>query len=182
MFARTTVSRSVSTAGLLLMTLALLAPSALADVSQRAIDRAGDYLDKENVGKDILSFVHFGANYKSHAFLNRRNVVDERGRNQADKFALVYRFTWENDGETDVAFFCDSAGAIYQMKVVRTNAVLQQPFAMADITIQVLGDAIVKAMGDNLKEKDRVDLKRLIDSSDSHGLLVAYLRFGQLLQ
>jgi hypothetical protein len=37
-------------------------------------------------------------------------------------------------------------------------------------------------MGDNLNEQDRAELKRLIDSSDSRGLLMAYLRFGQVLQ
>jgi hypothetical protein len=182
MFARSTVSRSFSTAGLFLMTLALLASSARADVTQRAIDRAGTYLDKRDVGKDILSFVHFGADYKGHALLNRCSVVDENGRTLADKFALVYRFNWENGGVTDVAFFCDSAGAIYQMKIVRTNAILQQPFALADATIHVLGDALAKSMGDNLKEQDRAELKRLIDSSDSRGLLMAYLRLGQILQ
>lgn len=182
MFARNTVSRSFSTAGLFLMTLALLAQSAYAEVPQQAVDRAGTYLDKREVGKDVLSFVHFGADYKGHAFLNRCTVVDENGKAMPDKFALVYRFNWENDGVTDVAFFCDSSGAIYYVKVIKTNAVVQQPFAVANMTIQVLGEAMIKAMGDNLKEQDRAELKRLIDSSDSHGMLMAYLRFGQIVQ
>ena len=182
MFARTIVSRPFSTTGVLLMAITLLAPSALADIPQRAIDRASTYLDKQNVGKDVLSFVHFGADYKGHAFVNRCTVVDQNGKPQADKFALIYRFTWENDGVTDVAFLCNDAGAIYYVKVVKTNAVLQQPFSVADMTIHALGDALIKAMGDNLKEQDRAELKRLIDSSDSRGLLMAYLRLGQIVQ
>jgi hypothetical protein len=182
MFARSNVSRSFSTASVLLIAITLLAQSARADVSQKAIDQASTYLDKRDVGKDVLSFVHFGADYKGHAFLNRCTVVDENGKAMPDKFALVYRFNWENDGVTDVAFFCDNRGAIYYVKVIKTNARLQQPFAMANMTIQVLGDAMIKAMGDNLKEQDRVELKRLIDTSDSHGMLMAYLRLGQILQ
>lgn len=182
MFARNTVLRSFSTTGLVLMTLALLAQSAFAEVPQRSIERASTYLNKPETGKNVLSFVHFGADYKGHALASRCTVVDQNGKTEADKFALVYRFTWEDDGVTDVAFFCDSNGAVYQMKVVKTNAVLQQPFAMADMTIHVLGDALINAMGDNLKEQDRAELKRMIDSSDSRGLLLASLRFGQILQ
>ena len=182
MFARFAMSRSVSLSVVVLMGMALLASSALAEVSQRALDRAGAFLEKKEIGKDVLSFVHFAADYKGHAFLDRRRVVDEKGNVLPNEFALVYRFTWENDGETDVAFLCDAAGAITQVKVVRTNALFQQPFALADAAIKVLGDAIVKAMGDNVKEQDRANLQKLVDEADSRGLLVAYLRMGQILK
>jgi hypothetical protein len=165
-----------------LIAMTLLASSARAEVSQRAIDRASAFLEKQEVGKDVCSFVHFGATYKGHSFLDRRGVVDEKGRRLADQFALVYRFNWEDDGVTDVAFLCDASGTIYQVKALETNAKLQQPFVLADMTIRVLGDAVMQAMGDNLKGQDRVEVKRLIDSADSRGLLIAYLRLEQILK
>lgn len=175
-------SRSLSLAAVVLTTLALLSPVARADVSQQAIDRAQAYLQTREMGKNILSFVHFGADYKGHSYSGRATVVDEDGKTLTDKFALVYRFNWEDDGVTDVAFLCNSSGRIYEVQMMKSNGVLQRPFAVADMTIQVLGDAILKAMGNDLKEKDRADLKRLVDSADSHGLLVAYLRLGQILK
>ena len=79
-------------------------------------------------GKAILGFVHFGASYKGHAYR-----AEEKGQvvplNQPGHFAMVYRFKWENDGLTDIAVDCDAQGSVYQVRVLSTNAILQQPYA-----------------------------------------------------
>jgi hypothetical protein len=157
----------------------LAAPAALAEVSQRAIDRAQSFLKTREMGKNILAFVHFGADYKGHAFLYTTAVTDEDDRQLPDKIALVYRFRWEDDGVTDIAFLCNSKGAVYGLQIMKSTAIIQQPFAIANLTIQVLGNAIIEAMGDDLKDAQRAELKRFVDSADSRGLLVAYLRLSQ---
>jgi hypothetical protein len=182
MLMRHTSTRSHSFAAALLTMLALMAPAAMAEISQRAVNQAHDFLKTKEMGKEILSFVHFGAAYKGHDYLNTSTVVDGDGREVPDKFALVYRFHWEDDGVTDVAFLCNGSGRVYQVKMVKTNAVLQQPFALADMTIRVLSDVVISAMGDNLKEKDRAEVQRLVDAADSRGLLVAYLRLEQIFK
>jgi hypothetical protein len=91
----------------------------------------------------------------------------------------VYRFRWEDDGVTDIAFLCNSKGNVYGVQITKTNAMLQQPFMLADATIQVLGNAIISAMGDDLKDTQRTELQKLVDSANSRGLLTAYMRLSQ---
>jgi hypothetical protein len=163
----------------LLTVVLLTAPAALAEVSQRAIDRAQSFLKTREMGKNILAFVHFGADYKGHAYLYSTAVTDEDDRQLPDKIALVYRFRWEDDGVTDIAFLCNSKGSVYGVRIMKHNGTIQQPFMLADVTIQVLGNAIIEAMGDDLKDAQRAELKRFVDAADSRGLLVAYLRLSQ---
>jgi hypothetical protein len=162
-----------------LMAIALLTPAARAEIPQSSVNRAHAFLKTKEMGKNILSFVHFGADYKGHEYARTIGVVDEDDKPQPDKFALVYRFHWEDDGFTDLAFLCNRSGAVYGVQMMKTNAELQRPFFVADMTIHVLGDAVIDALKDNLKDNDRAQLQRLVDSADSRGLLVAYLKLQQ---
>src|SRR5438270_428338 len=85
---------------------------------QTSVNRAHDFLKSEKRGRNVLSYVHFGAQYKGHTFVERRGV-----NNQPAHFALVYRMNWENDGVTNVAFLCDGKGSVYEVQILGTNAI-----------------------------------------------------------
>jgi hypothetical protein len=152
---------------------------ASAAITQEAVNRAHSYLKTREMGVNVLSFVHFGAAYKGHAFVRTLPVNDAAGCQLPDDFALVYRFQWEDDGVTEVAFLCDGQGRVYKTQIMNSNGRLQQPFAMANLAIQVLGNAITDSLRDSLTDKDRAELKRLVESADAQGLLNVYLRLGQ---
>ena len=165
-----------------LVVLLLSAPVASAAVEQRSLDRAHKFLKDPEVGKQVLSFVHFGAEYRRHTYMDVRRVKDAKGAIVADKFVLVYRYEWDEDGTTDLAFLCDWRGNVYKIDVLKHNAIIQQPFAMADLTIKLLGNVVLGAFGDGMTAKDRLELRRLIDAADSRGLLLAYVKLAQALR
>ncbi|HVU44883.1 MAG TPA: hypothetical protein VHD85_02090 [Terracidiphilus sp.] len=138
------------------------------------IQRAYSILQNRQNATDILSFVHFGATYNSHEYLQTRSVVDGSGNPIDGDFALVYRFHWEGDGVTDIAFFCHSSGQIYKSQIVRTNALLSQPFALANLSIQMVGRMVVNS-DDRMSNSDRELAIKLIDDADAHGLLDLWL-------
>ena len=101
-------------------------PSALAveDSAQIAVNKAHRFLATAQRGKDILGYLHFGADYRGHEY---RETVPVGSANDG-RFALIYRFWWENDGLTDVAFLCDPRGNVEEVRVTYTNARFSQPF------------------------------------------------------
>jgi hypothetical protein len=42
------------------------------------------------------------------------------------------------------AFLCDRRGNVYEVQVTDTNAILNQPFATANLTIKVLGNLLIE--------------------------------------
>jgi hypothetical protein len=150
------------------------------DSAQRSAIAAHDFLKTRQRGKDILDYVHFGATYRGHEYVETRSVVDGAGLPVEGRFALVYRFYWENDGVTDVAFLCDPRGSVYAVKVTYTNAVLSQPFALANVTIQVLGNVLIRAYQDKMTGFERRMVQKLVDNADAKGLLEWSLRFQQV--
>jgi hypothetical protein len=150
------------------------------DVEQRALDRAHAFLSTARRGTDILSFVHFGAKYKGHAFKEWVSVTQD-GRKVPGHFALLYEYAWEDDGLTTVAFLCDASGGVYDVQVVRTNAIFSQPYVLANGTIKVLGNLLIEAFKDNMKPEERQFVQKLIDDADAKGMLVWSLKFQQSL-
>jgi hypothetical protein len=141
-------------------------------ISQAAVDHAHHYLGSQRHGKDILGYVHFGAAYRRHAYLRTVN----RG---GGSFALVYRYNWEDDGVTDIAFNCDTNGRIESVRIEESNGRFSQPFGLANLTINVLGNALFSAFKDDMNEQDQRQVQRLIDQADAKSLLEWSLRFQQ---
>ena len=158
---------------------ALLSSAARAEVSQSAINRAHQQLVKKQTGLDILGFVHFGAAYKGHTYTATRAVVDANGKTRPGHFGLVYSFEWEDNGVTEVGFLCDHKGNVYDMVIVKTNAILQQPFAVADLMIEILSEAILSAIGDDLSATDKKVVRQLIEAADSKRLLLFFISMSQ---
>lgn len=159
----------------------VLAPPAPAQTTDvpRAIVAADRFLRTEARGKETLSYLHFGADYHGHEYQRTVAVVDGNDREIPGKFALVYRFYWEKDGITDLAFLCDEAGYVYKVQVMYTNAVLSQPFMLADATIQLLGNALIAANRDKMSPFERKVVQKIVDSADAKALLEWSLSFEQ---
>jgi hypothetical protein len=159
----------------------LLAPAVRADddIDQKALDRAHDFLKTSQRGRDVLSFVHFGAKYEGHKYKESRFVVDQNGNRIPGRFALVYAFDWENGGATDVAFLCDRRGNVYGVRALETNAILSQPFVLANASIKLLGNALIAALGDNMTAADKRQAQQAVDGADAKGLLEMSLKLQQ---
>jgi hypothetical protein len=150
------------------------------DVEQKAVDRAHDFLNSAQRGQDILSYVHSGTEYKSHTYLETLDVTRD-GKTVPGKFVLVYRFKWAEDGITDVGFFCGKAGDVYGVRVLKTNAVFNQPFVVANATIKVVGNLLIGAFKDKMTEADRKQVQKMVDDADAKAMLVWSLQFQQAL-
>jgi hypothetical protein len=155
-------------------------PSAIPQCSaQTAQDNAGRFLRTEDRGKESLSYIHFGADYHGHEYLRTVSVLDGQGSPIPGQFALVYRFNWEDDGITDVAYLCDASGYVYKVQIMSTNAVLSQPFVLANAAIKLLGNAFIQANKDKMSELERKVVQELVDKADAKGLLEWSLQFEQ---
>lgn len=161
------------------MMAALIAPAcntqAAPEVQQAAVNRADRFLKTEDIGKTTLNFVHFGADYHGHQYLNTVALGD-------GAFKLVYRFHWEDDGITDVGYLCDSRGNIYGVQIGDSNAVVNQPFLLANGAIKLLGNALIELYKDQLTTNQRSVVQDLVDKADAHGLLEWSLKFQQATQ
>jgi hypothetical protein len=152
------------------------------DAEQRAVNRADRFLRTADIGKTTLSFVHFGADYHGHAYQKTLPVRGEDGAPVDGLFKLVYRYHWENDGVTDVAYLCDRRGDVYAVQIPYSNAVLSQPFLLANGAIQILGNALIALYKDQMTENQRGIVQALVDKADAHGLLEWSLKFQQVMQ
>jgi hypothetical protein len=63
--------------------------------------------------------------------------------------------------------------------VMRTTAILQQPFVISTGVVQVIGNSLIAAFRKNMSENDQAELHRLVDNADTKGLLELALRFQQ---
>lgn len=166
-------------AGWLALAVLAAAPALAAGIDQQAVNTAHRFLRTSDIGEYTLNFVHAGTDYHGHEYLETQPVFDGNGR-QTSQFKLLYRFRWEDDGVTDVAFVCDARGVVYGVLIQRTNAEWNQPFALADLGIQLLGNAVIQANKDNMSPAERKLARRLVDDADAHGLLELSLRWKQL--
>lgn len=138
--------------------------------TDNAYRAAQTFLGNQQTAVNVLDFVHFGTGYRGHEFLGAEQGVDSQG-----DFALVYRYYWADDGETDISFTCNPAGRVFAARVVRTNAVLAPPFVWANFSIQVVGRMVIDS-DQNMSKADRDLALKLIDQADAQGLLNLWLR------
>jgi hypothetical protein len=148
--------------------------------SDRAVRRARTFLDTADNGRYVLGFVHMGARYEGNAYSTTLKVTTRSGETLDGHFALVYDYSWESDGNTQIAFLCDPRGDIYDVRILRTNAVLSQPYAVAKLSIDLLGNTLLEAFKSDLKESDRAKLQTIIRDCDPEAMLKLGLKLRQL--
>jgi hypothetical protein len=145
----------------------------------RSVAFADRFLRSEARGRETLNYLHFGADYHGHEYVKTLPIVDGDQRQIPGNFALVYRFYWEKDGVTDLAYLCDPDGYVYKVQVMETNAVWSQPFVLANATIKVLGNLLIEANKDKMTPLERKIVQKIVDSADAKALLEWQLKFEQ---
>ncbi|HEY7157820.1 MAG TPA: hypothetical protein VH575_27935 [Gemmataceae bacterium] len=149
------------------------------EVDQRALDRAHNFLKGASRGRHILGFMHAGTKYAGHKYMETRLVTDGDGKRIPGRFALIYAFDWNNNDTTDVAFLCDRRGNVYQVQVLDTSAIINQPFVVADATIKILGNVLLEAFKGNMAAQDKKQIQKAIDDADAKGMLLMSLKLQQ---
>jgi hypothetical protein len=141
------------------------------------IEHAQSVLDNRENAATILNYLHFGSDFKGYRYIESLNVVDNNGNTIYGQTALVYRYYWENDGDyTDVIFYCNQEGTIYGTRVRKTTAILNQPFLVANLSIQILGNALIESNKDSMTPNDLRIARELVKNADAQGLLNLWLR------
>jgi hypothetical protein len=163
----------------------LLAPMARAawaqDFNDAAVKRADRLLSSASCGRDVISMAHFGSGYVNHAWVQTMHVT-RNGSVAPGEFALVYSYRWGADGKTKVAFLCDQRGTVTEVQVLETNAgPLNQPFMLANATIQIAGNAIIGAFKEKMSDQDRKTFQTIVNNADAKALLEFSLALEQAL-
>jgi hypothetical protein len=153
-------------------------PTAEERAHQAAVRRARSFLDSQSVGRDILSFVHMGARYDGHEFLEQTGLAESPTAVRPG-FGLVYRFNWEGDGRTEVAFICDTQGNVCRVQILHSNGVFNYPFGVSKLSIDILGSAVMEAFKDQMGETQQAELQALISKADPKSLLEMKLKLQQ---
>jgi len=142
-------------------------------VDERAVEKARVFLSSERRGPEILFPVHMLASYRSHEYVK----MVPRGDG---KFTLVYRFTWDEDGITNIGFDCNAVGNLEKISILNDNGgVFGIPFFAANTSIRVVGNGFIALVGNNLTVEDRQQAQRLVNQADAHGLLEMQLKIEQ---
>jgi hypothetical protein len=144
-----------------------------------------DFDVKAQSGREILSALHFGAKMVSCKSIGiAKKITDDSGREIYDQFALAYRWKWDAGGgvgTTDVVFyFKTDTGQFVDLAVDKTDAEFNQPFALANLSIALVGEVLYEAMKDDMTDADKRIFRALIDRADTKALLEWSLRFKQL--
>lgn len=161
------------------------APEIAVAQDSQAISRALRCLNfDENSARarDTLGFLHFAASHVACSFEGRLGVVDSSGQTVSGDFALAYEFVWDaggGHGHTTLAFFFNGDGSYEGSRVLKTDAVFNQPFELAKLSIQVVGQLLIEAYGDQMNDNDRRILRELIDRADAKGLLDLQIKLRQ---
>lgn len=154
----------------------ILGLAAVSGFSQTApTGKAVSVIENSDNASTILKFLHFFSDYKRFEYLETDRVT-ENGQTISGQSALVYRFYCTDGDNTDVVFFVNQSGQIYQTKIRRSTGV---PFVGANISIQVLG-RIVVGSDDKMTAEDRQRALDLVDKADAHGLMDLWLEMETL--
>jgi hypothetical protein len=158
--------------------LTLAGPVAATATAETPKEKAERLLADARRGKGVLQFLHLGSTYVSHK-KTEEGAVRRNGREVPGHFYLDYTFKWMaggDTGSTTLTFFFDDHGRLTSVNVDKTDAIFNQPFGLANLSIAVVGQAVLDATKDRLSDADRRLLQRLIDNADAKGLLELFLK------
>lgn len=146
------------------------------------INRATRFLDTEKRSKFILSYMHMGGTYQDYEVLGSLDVVDKNtGKPIPGYFAIKVVYNWTTafgDNSSTALFFFDEMGTLIDI-TAKTTSIFNQPFDLAGATLNVLGNVLIQAFGDQMKAEDRQELQKLVDSSDAKKVCIWALNFQQ---
>jgi hypothetical protein len=150
----------------------VLALAAVSGFSQTApIGKAVAVIQNPDNASTILKFLHFFSDYQGSRYLETDRVVDDYGQTIGGRSALVYRFFCTDGDNTDVVFFVNQSGQIYQTSIRRSTGV---PFFGANVSIQILGHLVANS-DDKMTAEQRQQANEFVNKADAHGLMDLWL-------
>jgi len=150
-----------------------------------AVARARRVVEKRQVVKDVVEeVVQVGASFTRKSFRGVR-VLEDGERQPTSYFALDYRYRWNADGWTDVAYICDETGVVTGLQVLDWRADdSEAPFANAPANVAVFGAALLKlaAIDRTFTPDDKAVVVELVTAHDAQKLLTLYLTVAQRVE
>lgn len=147
--------------------------------SNPRVARAVRFLDSTKRSKDILSYIHMGGTFQDYEIVSIHKVVDRSGDPVPGHFAVKVVYDWTTafgDNSTTTIFYFDEMGQVTDIKA-DTTSIINQPFAVARAAINVVGNILIGAFGDQMKPEDKREFQRFVDAADAKGLLIFSLNF-----
>ena len=161
------------------------ARAASAQPDPGAVARARRVADKRQVVKDVVEQVlQVGASFTRKSFRGVRVLADGEGQSTR-YFALDYRYRWNSDGWTDVAYICNETGQVTGLQVLDWRAEDNEaPFANAKANVAVFGAVLLKLAENDPKftPDDKAAVGELVDARDAQKLLTIYLTVAQRVE
>jgi hypothetical protein len=158
------------------------APAAWAQPDPGAVARARRVAEKRQVIKDVVEQVlQVGASFTRKSFRGVR-VLEDGERQPTRYFALDYRYRWNSDGWTDVAYICNESGLVTGLQVLDWRAEdSEAPFANAKSNVAVFGAVLLKLAehDSGFTPDDKAAIGELVDARDAQKLLTVYLTVAQ---
>ncbi|MBI1248167.1 hypothetical protein GC197_10050 [bacterium] len=176
------IQRSILTLAVSLASIFAILDTAMAQ-DQAAISKTRRFLETTTNARYVISFAHFGADFKQMDYLGTVDVKDRYGNKIPGEFALVYYYTWDayGAGHTKIAYLCDKNGNIEDVQVLSCDANVQRPFAMANVSIKLIGQIVIEAFREQMKPDELRKAQALVQAADSEGLLEMGIGFRQQL-
>lgn len=140
------------------------------------LGKAVSVIEDPDNASGIVRFLHFFSDYKGFKYLETDSVTDNSGQTISGQSALVYRFYCDTNDNTDVVFFVNQSGQIYQTKISRSTGF---PFVGANLSMQVLGRMVINS-DDKMTAADKQRALKLMDEADAHGLMDFWLELKTL--
>jgi hypothetical protein len=182
----TTQQRSTTAAGIVAaLIVAAAAPAAWAHPEAAAVARARRVADKRQVVKVVVEQVlQVGASFTRKSFRGVRVLEDGEGQ-PTRYFALDYRYRWDADGWTDVAYICSETGQVTGLQVLDWRADdSAAPFANAKANVAAFGAALLKLaeIDPRFTPDDKAVVGELVSARDVEKLLTVYLTVAQRVE
>jgi len=162
---------------------AVLALLALAQAARAdAVADARKFLEQDERSKEILGDMHPTTKFVKVTYVATYEEVYKGDTLQTGHFAIEMRYNWEGtfvtDGQTDLQFFFDAKGKLYEIKKIRCNG-LVAPWTVSDIVLGVIRDVLKDLVKGSDNESD---WNKWIDGcGDARELTLERLKWQQLL-
>lgn len=149
------------------------------EISQTAVDRAHNFLKRAECGRQINNLMHFGTRYSGHECTGVSRVKDAKGNMIPGEFALTYRFHWNDADTTELLVFCKANGTVESVRPLTSTGIFQQPFLASQAVVSGLGTVIYEALKNDMNDRERQQMRRLIEQADTKSILEMQLAVQQ---
>lgn len=176
-----TFRRSLILLAMTALTAGIINPSTTLAQSPQKVQREIDFLNSTRRGKEMLSYLHFGATYIDHQVIKAMRVSDTDGQEIPGHVALKVVFDWKiplGENSTTAIVFFDEKGEPYEIQCGPndTTSIVNLPYVLANGTLQILGNLLIEAAGDQMTAQEKSDMQKAINEQDAGRLLIDALK------